>query len=121
MGFGGMPPKGSKKSIEKKPAAAKKAPGEKRKVGAYIIFTKEMRPKIVKENPGMAFGDVGKALGLAWGKLTDAQKEKVSPQLHLRLRVRCARCDDIILLFVVVLMRQLSFAFLNPSIATRQI
>jgi len=119
MGFGGMPPKGSKKSIEKKPAAAKKAPGEKRKVGAYIMFTKEMRPKIVKENPGMAFGDVGKALGLAWGKLTDAQKEKVSPQLHLRLSVRCARCDDIIL--VVVLMRQLSFAFLNPSIATRQI
>ena len=34
------------------------------------------RPKIVKANPGMAFGDIGKALGVAWGKLSDAQKAK---------------------------------------------
>ena len=49
---------------------AKKAPGP------YMVFCKEERPKIVKANPGMAFGEIGKALGAAWGKLSDAQKAK---------------------------------------------
>ena len=40
-------------------------------------FCKEMRPKIVKDDPTLSFGDVGKALGASWGKLTDAQKLKV--------------------------------------------
>ena len=64
-----MPPK---KTIEKKP----KKETTKRAPGPYMVFCKEMRPKIVKENPGMAFGEVGKALGAAWGKLSDAQKAK---------------------------------------------
>lgn len=65
-----MPPK---KSI-KKAAPAKK---EKRAPGPYMVFCKEMRPKIIKENPKLSFGEVGKALGAAWGKLSDAQKAKV--------------------------------------------
>lgn len=65
-----MPPK---KSIAKYAAKEK---GGKRAPGPYMAFCKEMRPKIVKENPGMAFGEVGKALGAAWGKLSDAQKAK---------------------------------------------
>ena len=67
-----MPPK---KSI-KKAAPAKK---EKRAPGPYMVFCKEMRPKIIKENPKLSFGEVGKALGAAWGKLSDAQKVKVRP------------------------------------------
>ena len=67
-----MPPK---KSI-KKAAPAKK---EKRAPGPYMVFCKEMRPKIIKENPKLSFGEVGKALGAAWGKLSDAQKAKVRP------------------------------------------
>jgi len=39
---------------------------------AYKVFCKEMRTKIVKENPGMAFGEVGKALA-HWSKLFDAR------------------------------------------------
>jgi hypothetical protein len=39
-------------------------------------FAKATRPGIVKANPTMAFGEVGKELGKAWGKLSDAQKEK---------------------------------------------
>jgi len=39
-------------------------------------FAKQTRPAIVKANPGMAFGEVGKELGKQWGKLTEAQKEK---------------------------------------------
>ena len=48
----------------------------KRAPGPYMIFCKAERPKIVKANPSMAFGEVGKALGAAWGKLSDAQKAK---------------------------------------------
>jgi hypothetical protein len=64
-----MPPK---KTIEKKP----KEKGAKKAPGPYMVFCKEERPKIVKANPGMAFGEIGKALGAAWGKLSDAQKAK---------------------------------------------
>ena len=39
-----------------------------------MVFCKEMRPKILEENPGMPFGEVGKALGTAWGKLSDDEK-----------------------------------------------
>jgi len=74
-----------KKTISKKPAKKaapakkspkKEAPKEKKAPGPYMIFCKEQRPKIVKANPGFSFGEVGKALGAAWGKLSDAQKAK---------------------------------------------
>ena len=44
--------------------------------GPYMIFCKSERPKVVKANPAYTFGEVGKALGAAWGKLSDAQKAK---------------------------------------------
>lgn len=66
-----MPPK---KSIAKKSAAKEK--GGKKAPGPYMVFCKEMRPKIVKENPSYTFGEVGKALGAAWGKLSDKEKAK---------------------------------------------
>ena len=65
-----MPPK---KAIAKKSAPKEKG---KKAPGPYMVFCKEMRPKIVKENPGMAFGEIGKALGAAWGKLSDKEKAK---------------------------------------------
>jgi len=71
-------PAAVKKTItkEKKTAAAKPAAKEKKAPGPYMVFCKEERPKILAKNPGMAFGEVGKALGAAWGKLSDAQKAK---------------------------------------------
>ena len=82
-----------KKTIQKKApakkAAAKKAPAkkaspkkkeekpkEKKAPGPYMVFCKEQRPKIIKADPNLSFGEVGKALGAAWGKLSDAQKAK---------------------------------------------
>ena len=44
----------------------------------YMIFCQAERPRIVKVNPSMAFGEVDKALGAAWGKLSDAQKANVT-------------------------------------------
>jgi len=58
--------KPTKKGKQGKEKKEKKAPGP------YMIFCKEMRPKIAKES--MSFGEVGKALGAAWGKLSASQK-----------------------------------------------
>ena len=74
-------PKASKGKAAKPKASKGKAkkddkPKVKRAPGPYMIFCKAERPKIVKANPSMAFGEVGKALGAAWGKLSDAQKAK---------------------------------------------
>ena len=84
------PKKTIKKSPAKKAAPAKKSPAKKvakkspakkdekvkKAPGPYMIFCKSERPKIVKANPAYTFGEVGKALGAAWGKLSDAQKAK---------------------------------------------
>ena len=69
--------KPAKKATAKKSAKpAAKADKVKRPPGPYMIFCKEERPKIVAKNKDMRFGDVGKALGAAWGKLSEAQKAK---------------------------------------------
>ena len=77
-------PKASKgKAAKPKAAKASKGKGKKddkpkvkRAPGPYMIFCKAERPKIVKANPNMPFGEVGKALGAAWAKLSDAEKAK---------------------------------------------
>lgn len=68
--------KASKGKASKGKAKKDDKPKVKRAPGPYMIFCKAERPKIVKANPNMAFGEVGKALGAAWGKLSDAQKAK---------------------------------------------
>ena len=83
-----------KKAIAKKPAKAKASKGKaakpkaakgkaskgkddkpkvKRAPGPYMTL-QGGRPKIVKANPNMPFGEVGKALGAA-GKLSDAKSQ----------------------------------------------
>ena len=75
-------PKATKKIAKAKPAKspkkakAAKADKPKRAPGHYMIFCKEERPKIVKANPNMSFGEVGKALGAKWRGMSDAQKAK---------------------------------------------
>jgi hypothetical protein len=39
-----------------------------------MLFAKETRPEIVKENPDMSFGEVGKELGARWRALSEAEK-----------------------------------------------
>ena len=55
-------------------ASKKGAPKEKKALTLYMLFCKQARPNIVKENPSLSFGECGRALGLAWGKLSDAEK-----------------------------------------------
>ncbi len=42
---------------------------------AYIIFTCENRTKVIAENQGISFEDVGKELGRRWEALKDSEKE----------------------------------------------
>ena len=69
-------PAAKKSAISKKPAAAKSAKpaGVKKPPSGYMLFCKSERPKIVKSKPSLTFGEVGKELGAAWKKLSDAEK-----------------------------------------------
>lgn len=47
----------------------KKDPNKpKRGKPAYLFFTEENRQRIIKENPGASFTEVGKLMGVAWSK-----------------------------------------------------
>ena len=65
--------KGEPKAKTEK-ASKKGAPKEKKALTPYLLFCRQERPNICKENPSIKFGDMGKALGLAWGKLSKAEK-----------------------------------------------
>mmetsp|Transcript_20285 Transcript_20285/g.29978 ORF Transcript_20285/g.29978 Transcript_20285/m.29978 type:complete len:93 (+) Transcript_20285:96-374(+) len=47
----------------------------KRGLSAFMFFSNELRPKLLKENPEMKFGEVGKAIGAKWRELSDKEKE----------------------------------------------
>lgn len=65
--------KGEPKAKTEK-ASKKGAPKEKKALTNYMRFCSQERPNIQKENPGLKFGDIGKALGSAWRELSDAEK-----------------------------------------------
>uniref|UniRef100_A0A914CFV0 Uncharacterized protein n=1 Tax=Acrobeloides nanus TaxID=290746 RepID=A0A914CFV0_9BILA len=42
----------------------------------YILFSAEVRKRIMNENPEAGFGEVSKIVGIEWKKLTDEQKRQ---------------------------------------------
>ncbi|KAF3911748.1 hypothetical protein AA313_de0205719 [Arthrobotrys entomopaga] len=46
----------------------------KRGLSAYMFFANEQRENVRSENPGIAFGQVGKVLGERWKALSDKQR-----------------------------------------------
>ena len=50
--------------------------GKKRALSGFMKFSMNQRASVMKENPGIAFGAVGKELGKRWGALSDAEKKK---------------------------------------------
>ncbi|KAK9446584.1 high mobility group box domain-containing protein [Limtongia smithiae] len=46
----------------------------KRSLSAYMFFANEQRETVRSENPGIAFGQVGKVLGERWKALNSKQK-----------------------------------------------
>ena len=61
-----------------KPEKVEKEVKEKKKLTGFMAFSAEQREAIKKSNPAAAFGEIGKLTGVAWGKLSAAEKAKYS-------------------------------------------
>ena len=59
---------------------AKRSPRDpgapKRASGAYVFLTNEIRPQILRENPGIKFTDLGRILGQKWRSLTPKERKR---------------------------------------------
>mmetsp|Transcript_40173 Transcript_40173/g.97034 ORF Transcript_40173/g.97034 Transcript_40173/m.97034 type:complete len:395 (+) Transcript_40173:305-1489(+) len=64
------PPRKKQKRPPKDPSAPKRASG------AYVFFTNDMRPQVMREYPGIKFVELGKVLGERWRALTQEQKKR---------------------------------------------
>ncbi|KAL0634338.1 Non-histone chromosomal protein 6 [Maublancomyces gigas] len=69
-------PRSEKARKPVKGAKKKKDPNApKRGLSAYMFFANEQRENVRSENPGIAFGQVGKVLGERWKALSDKQRQ----------------------------------------------
>ncbi|ERN03798.1 FACT complex subunit SSRP1 [Amborella trichopoda] len=64
---------GSKK--RKQPKKKKDPNAPKRAMSGFMFFSQSERENLKKNNPGMSFTDVGRALGDKWKKMTSEEKE----------------------------------------------
>ena len=54
-----------------------RAPGPKtKKLSGFMLFSKEMRPRVIADGQGLSFGDISKRLGELWRGLPDAEKAR---------------------------------------------
>jgi hypothetical protein len=51
-------------------------PKKKRPLSCFMVFSKTMRPKVVAENPGIKFTEVGSRLGAMWKALTKVEQDQ---------------------------------------------
>ncbi|TID25174.1 putative nucleosome binding protein [Venturia nashicola] len=66
----------SRKAKSKVEGKRKKDPhAPKRGLSAYMFFANDNRDKVREENPGIKFGEVGKALGEKWKELSADDKK----------------------------------------------
>ena len=63
--------------IMRSPAATESKQDDILVKAAFLNFCKVMRFIVVRENPSIAFSEVGRELKARWEKLSDAQEEKV--------------------------------------------
>ncbi|GJP36872.1 hypothetical protein CLOM_g21338 [Closterium sp. NIES-68] len=67
-GGGGGEESGKKKRKKKDPDAPKRA------LSGFMYFSQSQRDQIKKDNPGIAFGDIGKLIGEKWKKMSAEEK-----------------------------------------------
>lgn len=65
---------------EKKPRKKKDKNAPKKNLSAFMFFSNDMRAKVKEENPGIAFGEVGKVLGEKWKALSAEDKVQYDEQ-----------------------------------------
>ena len=51
---------------------------ETKKLSPYMKFCKETRTTVVKENPKLTFGEVGRKMGEIWRDMSEDDKKKYS-------------------------------------------
>ena len=77
-------PRKRNKRPQKDPFAPKRASG------AYVFFTNEMRPMVMKQFPGIKFVEMGRILGERWRALTPEEKtryEKLAQEDKVRFQL----------------------------------
>lgn len=76
----GHDPRGNMVSSAKPRKRSKRTPKDpnapKRASGAYVFFTNEMRPVVMREYPGIKFVEMGRLLGERWRALSPHQKKR---------------------------------------------
>ena len=60
------------------PAAAPAPQKPKKPLSGFLLFSREMRPKVRADDPGISFADMSKRLGELWRGLSDAEKASYS-------------------------------------------
>ena len=60
------------------PAAATAPQKPKKHLSGFLLFSREMRPKVRADDPGISFADMSKRLGELWRGLSDAEKASYS-------------------------------------------
>ncbi|OJJ51558.1 hypothetical protein ASPZODRAFT_12376 [Penicilliopsis zonata CBS 506.65] len=67
-----MPKEKTTRKTKARTTSRKKDPNApKRGLSAYMFFANENREKVREENPGISFGQLGRALGEKWKSLDD--------------------------------------------------
>ena len=67
--------KEGKEAKKQKGKRKKKSDGKpKRGLSAYMFFVKKNRSRLKEENPTLSFGDLGRAVGIAWKALSKEEK-----------------------------------------------
>jgi len=66
----------ARKSYDEQMTAYQKTLPPKRPGSSFMLFSEEVRPTIVKQNPKMKTTDVAKALGQQWKQLTPQKKKR---------------------------------------------
>jgi hypothetical protein len=61
---------------EKKEKKEKDPNAPKRPMGAYFLFSGDMRAKVKADNPDMKITEIAKTIGEMWAKASDKEKEK---------------------------------------------
>ena len=60
------------------PIAAVPPQKPKKPLSGFLLFSREMRPKVRADDPGISFADMSKRLGELWRGLSDAEKARYS-------------------------------------------
>ena len=86
---GGTPSSGQKQKKQKRKQAPREAGAPKKPMAAYMHFSNAKRSEVLAANPGMAFGEVGKATGELWRAL-DAEGKRPWEEAAARDKERFA-------------------------------